>query len=115
DPSMTYFSVGQDEPMSIIDDWGPDDKDPLKIDTLPLSRLSHLAFLFGGVGDARHVFGSIIGLHRAYRGLSKAKKTRIQAHMTLLDIHPTALARDLCMIMLIDQLVTGGLDKEATA
>ena len=102
--------------MSIVDDWGPgeDDQDPLHLDQLSMARLSQLSFLFGGVGDgkvlypsqyecvlkrltARHVFGSIIGVNRAFQKLTEAKKTRFKVHMTLLDIHPMVLARDLCL------------------
>lgn len=48
------MQIGHDEPMSIVDDWGPglgENKEPLKLDKLPIPRLSSLAFLFGGVGD----------------------------------------------------------------
>lgn len=47
--------IGHDDPMSIIDDWGPQraEKNPLKLSQLAPSRLSHLAFLFGGVGDGK--------------------------------------------------------------
>ena len=39
--------------MSIVDDWGMDDidRDPMYIEQLSPSEMSHLAFLFGGVGD----------------------------------------------------------------
>ncbi|KDQ51621.1 hypothetical protein JAAARDRAFT_704064 [Jaapia argillacea MUCL 33604] len=95
---------GQDHIMSIIDDWGRDHPNPLKLEGLDHRTLSNIAFLFGGVGDARHVFGSLIGLHKAFDRLSKAKRESFQAHITLLDIHPTALARDLCLLMLLHEM-----------
>jgi hypothetical protein len=48
---LQYYTMGQDEMLSLFDDWGPRDPYPLKMDTLSKSRLSELSFLFGGVGD----------------------------------------------------------------
>ena len=42
---------------------------------------------------ARHVYGSLIGFHRAYLALPEYKQSQLRVHMTLLDIHPTILAR----------------------
>ena len=42
--------------MSIIQDWGPEegiDTNPLDLRKMTALRLSHLAFLFGGVGDGK--------------------------------------------------------------
>ncbi|TCD63142.1 hypothetical protein EIP91_005901 [Steccherinum ochraceum] len=112
-PGIEYFSIGHDNPMSIIDDWGPDVPDPMNLKSLPPSHLSNLSFLFGGVGDARHVFSSIIGLHRAYGRLARDKQSHLNTHLTLLDIHPTALARDLCIFFLLDELILDESDEEA--
>jgi len=110
---MEFFSIGHDDPLSVVDDWGPEDSDPLSLSTMPLSRLSRLGFLFGGVGDARHIYGSIIGLHRASQRLSKDRQSVVHAHFTLLDIHPTVLARDLCILLLLEQLIKGDIDEDA--
>ncbi|TCD64568.1 hypothetical protein EIP91_003895 [Steccherinum ochraceum] len=119
DSSIHFFTIGHDKPMSIIDDWGPGDenKDPLDLDQLPSSDLSRLAFFFGGVGDARHVYGSITGAHLNFQKLSKSKKSKFKVHFTLLDVHPTALARDLCMFLLLDELARkeGSYDEETVA
>ncbi|TCD64576.1 hypothetical protein EIP91_003904 [Steccherinum ochraceum] len=116
DSSLHFFTLGHDKPMSIVDDWGAHDldRDPLHLDQLPTTTLSRLAFFFGGVGDARHVYGSIIGIHAAFNRLSKNKKSKFRTHFTLLDIHPTALARDLCMFLLLDELLRkeGSYDQE---
>lgn len=61
---------------------------------------------------ARHVFGSMIGLHLKYKRLSKAKQAQFKAHITLLDIHPTALARDLCILVLLDELMMASHNAE---
>lgn len=47
--------IGHDNIMSIVDDWGlgDDEKNPMNLEQLPLSRLSKLGFMFGGAGDGR--------------------------------------------------------------
>jgi hypothetical protein len=62
--SITWFSpldsldsfgintqIGQDSPMSLIDDWGENDPFPLDLGSITSEQLSSIAFLFGGVGD----------------------------------------------------------------
>ncbi|KAJ3917729.1 hypothetical protein F5877DRAFT_67961 [Lentinula edodes] len=49
-----------------------------------------------------YIFGSIIGLCKAYSKLTKAHKYDFHVDLTLLDIHPTALPRDLSIIGLLD-------------
>ena len=53
---------------------------------------------------ARHVLSSLVGLSQAYRNMSKTKQSKLIAHFTLIDLHPTALSRDLCVFLLLDQL-----------
>lgn len=55
---------------------------------------------------ARHVFGSIIGLHKAYATLDQERKLSFNVHLTMLDIQPTALARDLCILILLNDLMS---------
>ncbi|KAJ3899861.1 hypothetical protein F5879DRAFT_467980 [Lentinula edodes] len=106
-PSKEYYSIGQDEVISLVDDWGalPEEQDPIDLASLSSSQRKNLSFLFAGVGDARHVFGTIIGLKKAHEKLRPAQQKDINVHLTLLDIHPTALARDLCIMMLLDDLI----------
>jgi len=54
---------------------------------------------------ARHVYGTLIGTHQAFLMLNKVKRAQFHVHMTLLDIHPSALARDLCVMMLLHSLI----------
>jgi hypothetical protein len=111
--------------MSLFSDWGPEAKYPLKIEQLSTAQLSNISFLFGGIGDgssisynaeqfvydiffpARHAYGTLIGAHRAFLSLNKRKRSQFYLHMTLLDVHPGALARDLCIMMLIHALSDG--------
>ncbi|THU91070.1 hypothetical protein K435DRAFT_968380 [Dendrothele bispora CBS 962.96] len=105
---LEFYSVGHDDPMSIIDNWGPQpaERNPMDLGSLTAAQRSRLAFMFAGVGDARHVYGSIIGLHQAYNKLSERERDDLHVHLTLLDIHPTVLVRDLLILVLLDELVT---------
>ncbi|KAF5358688.1 hypothetical protein D9758_007757 [Tetrapyrgos nigripes] len=108
--TMNYYSVGHDDPLSIVDDHGErrqdqSDQNPMDLGSLSDSQRSRLAFMFGGVGDARHAYSSMIGLHKAYNKLKKEHQANLHVHLTLLDVHPTVLARDLVIMMLLDGLL----------
>ena len=93
--------------MSLLHDWGPGDKDkrnPVDISRMSEERLSRLAFYFGGVGDGHHVLGSIIRLSQARLKLNKRKRQAMQAYLTMNNVHTSALARDLCLLSLLDEL-----------
>lgn len=51
-------------------------------------------------------------MHRASKALSKSKRSHLKLHLTGLDIHPQAIARDLVMLLLLDEIVEGKLSKE---
>jgi len=57
--------------------------------------------------SGRHLLGSLIGLKLAHRSLSKHQKTVVRFHLTALDIHPTTIARDLILLLLLNELVDG--------
>ncbi|KAK0437373.1 hypothetical protein EV421DRAFT_1828683 [Armillaria borealis] len=115
-PRLEYFKIGHDVPMSLIDRWGTQqDENPLVLNQLSLSKISKLAFFFGGCGDARHVFGTLISLHKSFTQLGKNKKKHFRVHLTLLDIHPTTLARDLVLFVLMDDLIASRNSEEDEA
>ena len=64
------------------------------------------------MGQARHIYASIIGLQRAFRRLSPARRAKAKMHLTLSDVHPTVLCRDLIALMLLRLLVQGQLSRE---
>ncbi|KAF8876824.1 hypothetical protein BD779DRAFT_1695306 [Infundibulicybe gibba] len=111
-PSREYYTIGQDAPMSLLDDWGslPEYESPIDLNKIPKNELGELSFLLGGVGDARHVYSSLIGAERAYLRLPHSKRDSFRLHFNLLDIHPAPLARDLCVMLLLDQLLNVGKD-----
>ncbi|KAJ6580630.1 hypothetical protein B0H19DRAFT_1369180 [Mycena capillaripes] len=114
-PMLQYYTMGQDEMLSLFDDWGPRDPYPLKINTFSKARLSELSFLFGGVGDARNVYATLVGAHRAYKALPKEKRSAVRIHLTLLDHHPSALARDLVVLMLMNECMAAGVSPTTLA
>ncbi|KAI0357691.1 hypothetical protein OH77DRAFT_1435494 [Trametes cingulata] len=107
DDAKENYGMGTDPIINLLEGWGSNstDPDPLNLQELPDNVLSEVNFLFGGVGDGRHTFATISGLHDAYRRLPADKQRIFHTHLTMLDIHDGTIARDLCMLMLLDQLV----------
>ncbi|TFK27293.1 hypothetical protein FA15DRAFT_220295 [Coprinopsis marcescibilis] len=104
DPRLTFFVMGTDEIISLTEGWGDDEKDPLDFAAMKSEQLEKLAFLVGGVGDAKIAFGTVIGLKDSYDKLSHQKQEHFKAHLVFLDHHFATVARDLLMFMFLDQL-----------
>lgn len=115
---LEYYTVGQDDVQSLLltAPVSPD----LELPQLSEKQLSELNFLIGGCGDARHAFGTLSDIHQVLLGNSmhQKQKSAVRIHMTLVDIHPTTVARVLLYLDLLSQLSdaldTAGED-EATA
>ncbi|KAF5325654.1 hypothetical protein D9611_000806 [Ephemerocybe angulata] len=124
DPQMTFFTFGTDDLMSLADGWGSDEPDPLPLKDFTSEQLGNLSFLIAGCGDARHAFSTLVGLHNTLTpnprpkamqsqslgllhdfGLTQEQKDSVKIHLTLLDIHPATIARDVIFFMFLDQLV----------
>jgi hypothetical protein len=60
----------------------------------------HLAFFFGGIGDARHFYYTLA----LFAASEHRKKTTRKIHFTLNDILPDVFARDLVFFILLDEL-----------
>ncbi|KAG6908799.1 hypothetical protein DXG01_003246 [Tephrocybe rancida] len=110
DQTMEFYSIGTDDVISLVDGW-EEDPDPVNLQNFVKENSNPLAFLFGGAGDGRHVFGTLIGLRRAQKKLKppqiKAMKT---IHLTVLDIHFATVARDLLICWLVNTLIENKLD-----
>ncbi|KAJ7441601.1 hypothetical protein B0H11DRAFT_2204687 [Mycena galericulata] len=102
--TLEFFTMGHDGfhglLQGILDGWGPEpektcsgDKDVL-LNEIQSENQRELTFLFGGVGDARHVFSTFIDICAQRPG------PHVSVHFTLLDIQPAALARDLIMLLI---------------
>ncbi|KAI0737520.1 hypothetical protein C8Q80DRAFT_1125297 [Daedaleopsis nitida] len=96
--------VGHDDVIDVTKGWGEQYPQPFQLNELSADDLRNVAFLFGGVGDARHVFGSLRGLSTAHQAMGAKKQADFHAHLTLFDIHDATIARDLCMFMLLHEL-----------
>jgi hypothetical protein len=130
-----YFPVGNDDIRSALSSYIHKPlREPgssggrIKLADLSHSELSSLAFLFGGVGDGkhvadtawflftydagRHVYATLIDLGFQTRETALPKRSSLSVHITLLDILPTVLARDLTILFALDQY--NSLGTEAT-
>ncbi|KAJ7793739.1 hypothetical protein B0H14DRAFT_2622559 [Mycena olivaceomarginata] len=89
------------------------EQDSIDLATFSEAQLSKLAFLFGGVGDARHVFGTVVGLHETLNRLSPKQRKALKVHITPLDVKEHALARDLAAIFFLSKIMscTDAIDK----
>ncbi|KAI0719798.1 hypothetical protein C8T65DRAFT_802334 [Cerioporus squamosus] len=104
DHTKEFFPIGSDDLIDLTVGWGSSKDCPVNFQKLSIEQLGQVAFLFGGVGDARHVMSTLCGLSSTYSKLPEAKRGVFRAHLTLLDIHAATLARDLCIFLLLDQL-----------
>jgi hypothetical protein len=70
---------------------------------LSSSPREKLSFLFGGIGDACNLFQTILGVATRERE-SKNEEPYKNYHFTTVDIHSAAIARNLVMLLLLDEL-----------
>ncbi|KAJ7886396.1 hypothetical protein B0H14DRAFT_2338211, partial [Mycena olivaceomarginata] len=115
-----YYSISHDDILSLLekssefeDSSLTGEQDSIDLATFSEAQLSKLAFLFGGVGDARHVFGTVVGLHETLNRLSPKQRKALKVHITLLDVKEHALARDLAAIFFLSKIMscTDAIDK----
>uniref|UniRef100_A0A7S2ULC9 DUF4470 domain-containing protein n=1 Tax=Attheya septentrionalis TaxID=420275 RepID=A0A7S2ULC9_9STRA len=106
-----YYNYGHDDIMSALTEGEPSEEGSnvpacpaMKLSELPDSDLSSFALLFGGVGDARHVFATLCDVHKQWSGLNETKKKKFRLHIALNDVVPTVLARDTLMFALLAKL-----------
>ncbi|KAI0719797.1 hypothetical protein C8T65DRAFT_826784 [Cerioporus squamosus] len=104
DRTKEYYILGHDDLKDLTAGWGEQFPQPLDLSKFFVEEMHDIAFLYGGVGDARHVMASLCGLQKAYSVLPSQKKAAFRAHLTLLDIHEVTIARNLCIFLLIDEL-----------
>jgi len=101
-----YYNYGHDNATSALEcgyiGKDSDDGEPaceaILLENLPKKHLSNLSVLFGGVGDARHVYATLCDVNRQFQSLGEAKKKKFRMTMVLNDINATVLARDLIMM-----------------
>jgi hypothetical protein len=59
-----------------------------------------VSFFLGGIGDARHLLRTLIGIS----AFERPSKDRKRYHFTIVDINKCAIVRDLIVFMLLDKL-----------
>ncbi|PPR04335.1 hypothetical protein CVT24_013373 [Panaeolus cyanescens] len=130
---MQYFRFGHDNPRSLFvgvdGTTSSEDPDNLMINEVAMiyEKWDKIAFLFGGSGDGRHVFATMIHFADMRKTFAKnsfeewAKRDFVypKLHLTLFDIHPAAIARLMLTFALIrksgsNQNPTEKLEIEAT-
>lgn len=72
----------------------------------------HVAWMFCGIGDARNMYRTLIGIAQ-YEVVEKTASQ--QYHMTILDIKATTLARNLIVFTLLEDLSKDWQNEEAMA
>ncbi|EJD44615.1 hypothetical protein AURDEDRAFT_137443 [Auricularia subglabra TFB-10046 SS5] len=100
-----YYTVGQDDVESLLMSTTPPLPD-IQLSKLDVGPLSELNFLVGGCGDSRHAFGTLIDIHQQMLGnaMRQSQKDAVSVHITLVDIHPTTVARVLLYLNVLSQL-----------
>ena len=66
-------------------------------------RNTPLSFFFGGIGDARNLYATILRIDQLESEKRETRKRRY--HCTINDIKAAALARDLLVFQLLDELI----------
>ncbi|KAJ7452811.1 hypothetical protein FB451DRAFT_1373943 [Mycena latifolia] len=104
-----YFTISHDDVKSMLDKSAEllpgAGEDAIYLGRLAHDQLSSLTFLLGGVGDARYVFGTLVGIHEASHRISPAQRDLLRVHITLLDIKEHALARDLVVLFILSKIM----------
>jgi len=81
-----------------------DSSSRINLNNLGKEELSSLRFFFGGFGDARHIFASLIDLNQEVQKLSIEKQDSVQVTFVVNDIKPHALAKLLIILVALRKL-----------
>ncbi|KAK4616114.1 hypothetical protein CLAFUW4_10042 [Fulvia fulva] len=93
-----YFPIGHEEPTSLYD-----------ASMLSEERESLSFFFFGGIGDARHLYQTLVELGEETR----SSKSRIkEVHCTIVDIKASSIARNVVIMLLLDEATSLVDDRE---
>ncbi|KAH6889593.1 hypothetical protein BKA70DRAFT_1329295 [Coprinopsis sp. MPI-PUGE-AT-0042] len=106
DSTVELFRIGHDMPISLLDGFNDNQPPPVSPSALTAKEKERLSFLFGGFGDARHVFATVI--HAASQPFAN------HVHMTLVDIHPVQLAKIILIVYLLLEIEKSGREEERT-
>ncbi|KAL8964200.1 MAG: hypothetical protein Q9183_004624, partial [Haloplaca sp. 2 TL-2023] len=91
DDNPEYYAAGHDTVCSQVDDG-----------MMRRAANDPISFFFGGIGDARNLYATLIDISR-FEGMDKGPSKR-KYHMTVNDLKASMLARNLVMFYLLDDL-----------
>lgn len=72
------------------------------------------SFFFGGVGDARHFFATVVTIAQHEAKKTELSQPNSKYHFTINDIKPHTTARNLLVLLLMNQLAISEHDKQTT-
>lgn len=87
-----YYSVDHDTPEPL---FSPDLKGAIE--------RRRFAFFFGGIGDGRNLYATLMTL-AAFEMQQGETATKNKYHFTINDLQPHALARDLLVLMILEEI-----------
>eukprot|EP00578_Thalassiosira_sp_NH16_P030003 CAMPEP_0181080430 /NCGR_PEP_ID=MMETSP1071-20121207/2563_1 /TAXON_ID=35127 /ORGANISM="Thalassiosira sp., Strain NH16" /LENGTH=1044 /DNA_ID=CAMNT_0023161907 /DNA_START=65 /DNA_END=3199 /DNA_ORIENTATION=- len=103
DPYYEYYNFGHDVSTSLL--VHPKiDAQSIHLKDLTDDELSSLAVLFGGVGDGRHVFATLLDAHYQYTSLPSHQQEKFNIHITMNDISAQLLAKDILVFVLAHEM-----------
>ncbi|KAF8968714.1 hypothetical protein BDZ97DRAFT_2056141 [Flammula alnicola] len=110
DPTLEFFTFGHDEVQSLMKGINGSSFDDYCLDSPVYKDQQDWTFLFGGSGDGRHAFGTL--MHLADMAHKTGTLDPITVHMTLMDVHPASLARIIIVLALLRQILEARLSKD---
>ncbi|CAA7262632.1 unnamed protein product [Cyclocybe aegerita] len=111
DPTLEFFKFGHDKVRSLAYGFSDQTQADLEFMRRRLFQFTdngilEWSFLFGGSGDARHVYATLADLgHIFTRQLHETPVDSVNVHFTLVDIHPAMLARTIVMFGLFRKVL----------
>ncbi|KAF8970584.1 hypothetical protein BDZ97DRAFT_1753793 [Flammula alnicola] len=112
DPTLEFFTFGHDEVQSLMKGINGSSCDDYCLDSPVYKDQQDWTFLFGGAGDGRHAFGTLV--HLADMANKTGTLDPITVHMTLVDVHPASLARIIIVLALLRQILEVRLSEDKT-
>ncbi|KAJ7578709.1 hypothetical protein C8J56DRAFT_968871 [Mycena floridula] len=101
---LEYYVTGQDEVTSMFRGQNTGSGTDMQHMRMPRDGSPfNFSAMFCGIGDARHLYASLLD---AGQDFPKSKGKKIKIHFTAVDIHPTALARDLLVLFALQEIST---------
>eukprot|EP01112_Ceratiomyxa_fruticulosa_P014258 TRINITY_DN4070_c0_g2_i2.p1 TRINITY_DN4070_c0_g2~~TRINITY_DN4070_c0_g2_i2.p1 ORF type:complete len:912 (-),score=197.45 TRINITY_DN4070_c0_g2_i2:22-2757(-) len=103
--ALEYFVIGHDAASSLLS-GSFNKRDSLTLGCEHRLMVSQVvppvSVFFGGVGDGRHTFSTLVDIAEQMKGMKDFSKFSV--HFTMIDIKAAAIARNLVILNLVDKL-----------